>query len=191
MSQPSVDDARRVLGKYVKRESLVRHSVAVEGAMRRFAVLMGGDVDTWGIVGMLHDLDFELFPDQHCLKTPELLEREGFPDEWGRAIVTHGWKICTDAEPQTDMEKALYTVDQLTGLIAATAILRPSRSLHDLTAKSVKKKWRDKAFAANVDREVIARGMDMLLPLTRDEIITETIAGMRAVAGQLGLDGAS
>ena len=183
MSQPSisVDGARRVLAKYVKRESLMRHSLAVEAAMRHFAVMFGEDPDLWGIIGMLHDLDYELYPDQHCLKTPELLAKEGLPAEWGRSITTHGWKICTDAEPQTDMEKVLYTVDQLTGLIAATAAVRPSRSLDDLTAKSVKKKWKDKAFAANIDREVIARGMDMLLPLTRDEIITETITAMRSL----------
>lgn len=187
-TQPSREDAHKLLLKYVTRQSLLRHSVAVEAAMRQFAAKFNEDQELWGIIGLLHDLDYEKYPELHCRKTPEILKQEGYPDEWGRHIISHGWKICADVEPANLMEKVLYTVDQLTGLIAATAILRPSRSLEDLTAKSVKKKWKDKAFAANVDRTVIQRGIDML-PLERDEVISETIEGMRAQAEFLGLAG--
>ena len=188
--QPNREEAWKLLEKYVERQSLLRHSVAVEAAMRQFAAKFNEDAELWGVIGLLHDLDYEKYPDQHCLKTPEILEEEGYPSEWGRHIVSHGWKICTDVEPQNLMEKVLYTVDQLTGLIAATAILRPSRSIFDLPVKSVKKKWKDKAFAANVDRSVIERGIEML-PLERDEVIAETISGMRAQAEFLGLAGES
>jgi len=188
--QPTRADAWALLNKYVSRASLLRHSVAVEASMRHFAAKYGEDVEKWGAVGLLHDLDYELYPEEHCRKTPELLEAEGYPGEWGRHIISHGWKICADVEPTHRMEMVLYTVDQLTGLIAATALMRPSKSVLDLPVKSVKKKWKDKAFAANVDRAVIQRGVD-LLGVELDEIIAETIAALRAAATELNLAGPS
>ena len=180
-------EAYETLQKYVTRESLLRHSLAVEAAMRQFATRFGENAEMWGIIGLLHDLDFEKYPDQHCHKTPLILEEEGYPSEWGRYIVSHGWKICADVPPEHIMEKALYTVDQLTGLITATALVRPSKSLNDLTVKSVKKKWKDKAFATNVDREVIMRGVD-LLQMELADVIDETINGLKPIATELGLN---
>lgn len=186
--RPARADAWAVLNKYVTRQSLLRHHIAVEAAMRHFATKFGEDVEMWGIIGLLHDLDYELYPAEHCHRTPLMLEQEGYPSEWGQHIISHGWKICTDVKPQHRMEKVLYTVDQLTGLIAATARMRPSKSIMDLPNKSVKKKWKDKAFAANVDREVIQRGVD-LLEMELDEVLTETIAALKNVAEELDLVG--
>ena len=124
--------------------------------MLHFAQLFKAeDPEKWGIIGLVHDIDYEKFPDQHCIKAREILEEQDWPEDYIRAVVSHGWKICTDVEPQSDLEKVLYTIDELTGLISATAIMRPSKSILDLTPKSVKKKWKQKSFAAGVNREVI------------------------------------
>ncbi len=183
---PSRNEAYELLLKYNSDKSLIKHALAVEGVMRYFAEKRGEDIEKWGIVGLIHDLDYERFPNEHCKKVEEILKEEDWPDEYIRAVVSHGWGICSDVEPITEMEKVLYTIDELTGLIATTALVRPSKSVMDVETKSVKKKWKDKRFAAGVNREVIDKGAQML-GLDRNELITETILGMREVAEQIGL----
>ena len=156
--------------------------------MRYCARKRGQDEDKWGVIGLVHDLDYEQFSDQHCKKTEEILRAHGWPEEYIRAVVSHGWGICTDVEPKSELEKILYAVDELTGLIVATALVRPSKSVLDMAAKSVKKKWKDKAFAAGVNRSVIEKGAEMLgVELT--ELIDDAIMGMREVADEIGLRG--
>ncbi len=157
--------------------------------MLHFAQLFKAeDPEKWGIIGLVHDIDYEKFPDQHCIKAREILEEQDWPEDYIRAVVSHGWKICTDVEPQSDLEKVLYTIDELTGLISATAIMRPSKSILDLTPKSVKKKWKQKSFAAGVNREVIEEGAKRL-GMELGEVIAETIKGMQNVAEEIGLKG--
>jgi putative nucleotidyltransferase with HDIG domain len=185
---PTRDEAMALLREFNQGEGLVRHALAVEAVMRHMARKRGADPDVWGIVGLIHDLDYEQFPDQHCAKTAEILRDRGWPEEFIRAAVSHGWGTCSDVEPQTDLEKVLFAIDELTGLVAATALVRPSRSVLDMEAKSVQKKWKDKAFAAGVSRDVIARGAERLgvgLPV----LITDVILGMRTVAEEIGLKG--
>ncbi|OXT07214.1 hydrolase [Thermoanaerobacterium thermosaccharolyticum] len=182
------DEAYKLLKEYNKSESLINHALAVEAVMRHFAELFGEDKEKWGIIGLLHDLDYEMYPNEHCKKIREILERHGWPDDYIHAIESHGWKICTDVEPVHKMEKVLYTIDELTGLITATALMRPSKSILDLEVKSVKKKWKQKSFAAGVNRDVIAEGAE-LLGMDLDKVIEETIIGMRDVADEIGLKG--
>ena len=177
-----------LLREYNKNESLIKHALAVEGVMRYMARKYGENEDKWGIVGLVHDLDYEMYPDQHCRKSEEILKNHSWPTEYIRAVVSHGWGICTDVAPQTDMEKILYAIDELTGLVVTTALVRPSRSVMDLKAKSVRKKWKDKRFAAGVDRSIIEKGARML-GLELNELITDTIMGMREVAESIGLKG--
>jgi len=174
--------------KYNQDESLFRHALAVEAVMRHFANLFGEDEEKWGIIGLIHDLDYERYPDQHCIKVKEILTDEGWPEEYIRAVQSHGWEICSDVEPVERMENVLYTIDELTGLITAAALVRPSKSILDLKVKSVKKKWKDKAFAAGVNRAVIEKGAARL-GMELDEVIKETIAGMQKVAAEIGLQG--
>lgn len=183
---PTRKEAFALLKKYNQSQSLITHALTVEGVMRHFAAQRGEDPEAWGIIGLIHDLDYEQFPDQHCQKTQQILEENHWPEAYIRAVVSHGWGICTDVTPESDLEKVLYAIDELTGLITAAALVRPSRSVMDLTAKSVKKKWKDKRFAAGVDRRIIESGAERLgMDLT--ELITETILGMRAVAEEIGL----
>jgi putative nucleotidyltransferase with HDIG domain len=185
---PNRDQALALLREFNKSEGLLRHALAVEAVMRHIAAKRGGDPDLWGLVGLVHDLDYEQFPDRHCTKTGEILRERGWPEEIVRAAVSHGWGICSDIEPQSDMEKALFAIDELTGLVAATALVRPSRSVLDMEAKSARKKWKDKAFAAGVNREIIAQGAARLgVDLT--DLITDVILGMRTVAEEIGLKG--
>ncbi|MFT5726931.1 MAG: putative hydrolase (HD superfamily) [Desulforhopalus sp.] len=189
MSQtPTREEAFALLKQYNKSDSLIRHGLAVEGVMRYLANKRDGDVEKWGIVGLIHDLDYEQFPEQHCTKTKEILEENDWPEEYIRAVVSHGWGICSDIEPHTEMEKILYAIDELTGLVATTALVRPSKSVLDMKAKSVKKKWKDKRFAAGVDRSIIEKGAAML-DVEISELITDTIMGMREVAEEIGLKG--
>ncbi len=186
---PTREEAYKLLTKYNKNEGLIKHALAVEGVMRYFASKRGEDAEKWGIIGLVHDLDYEQFPDEHCRKTEEILKENSWPPEYIRAVVSHGWGICSDVEPKTELEKILYAVDELTGLVVTTALVRPSKSVMDLKAKSVKKKWKDKRFAAGVDRSIIEKGAEMLdVELT--DLITDTIMGMREVAEELGLKGA-
>lgn len=185
---PSRAEAYELLTKYNRNDSLIKHALAVEGVMRHFAELLGEDVEKWGVIGLIHDLDYEMYPDQHCKKVREILEEYQWPEDYIRAVESHGWKICTDVEPVEKMEKVLYTIDELTGLIAATALMRPSRSVLDLEVSSVKKKWKQKNFAAGVNREVIEEGARML-EMDLADVIRETINGMRKVAEEIGLKG--
>lgn len=182
------EEALALFKKYNQDESLFRHALSVEAVMRHFAALFGEDEEKWGIIGLIHDLDYERYPDQHCVKVKEILTDEGWPEDYIHAVQSHGWGLCSDVEPVEQMEKVLYTIDELTGLIAAAALVRPSKSILDLEVKSVKKKWKDKAFAAGVNREVIQRGAERL-GMELDEIIKETIAGMQKVAAEIGLQG--
>ena len=185
-SVPTREDAYQLLTKYNTNESLIKHALAVEGVMRFFAKKHGEDEEKWGVVGLVHDLDYEKYPEEHCRKSEEILKAEGWPEEYIRAVVSHGWGICSDVEPQTKLEKTLYAVDELTGLVTAAALVRPSKSVMDIKASSVKKKWKDKRFAAGVDRTIISRGAERAgIELT--DLITDTIMGMREVADQIGL----
>ena len=185
---PTRDEALALLQEFNESEILIRHALAVEAVMRHLAGLFGGDADEWGVVGLIHDLDFERFPDEHCRKARQILADRGWPEKYIRAAVSHGWGICSDVEPVSDMEKALFAVDELTGLVAATALVRPTKSVMDLASKSVMKKWNNARFAAGVNRGVIEKGAAMLgMELT--VLIDEVIAGMRAVAGEIGLAG--
>jgi len=185
---PTREEAFTLLKQYNSSDSLIRHGLAVEGVMRYFATKRGEDVEKWGIIGLIHDLDYEQFPDEHCTKTKAILEENNWPDEYIRAVVSHGWGICSNVEPITDMEKVLYAIDELTGLVATSALVRPSKSVLDIKAKSVKKKWKDKRFAAGVDRSIIEKGAEML-DLDISELINDTIMGMREVADEIGLKG--
>ncbi|GAB6088357.1 HD domain-containing protein [Alkaliphilus crotonatoxidans] len=186
---PTREEAFELFRKYNSNDSLIKHGLAVEAVMRHFAVLLGQqDVEKWGIIGLIHDIDYEMYPDEHCIKAKEILAQNHYPEDYIHAVVSHGWGICVDVEPVEQMEKVLYTIDELTGLIAATALLRPSKSILDLEVKSVKKKWKQKGFAAGVNREVIEKGA-ALLGMEMDEIIKETIQGMRQVAREIGLEG--
>jgi len=185
---PTRQQALDLLRQYNKSESLIRHALAVEGVMRYCARKRGEDEDKWGVIGLIHDLDYEQFPESHCQKTGEILKQNHWPEDYIRAAVSHGWGICSDIQPQSELEKVLYAIDELTGLVATSALVRPSKSVMDMTAKSVKKKWKDKRFAAGVDRTIIERGAQQLgMELT--ELITDTIMGMRDVAEEIGLKG--
>jgi predicted hydrolase (HD superfamily) len=187
---PTREEALKLLHQYFETDSLRKHAYAVEGVMRYIARKRGEDVEKWGIVGLIHDLDYEKFPDQHCGKTREILEKEGWAEEYIRAAVSHGWGICSEVEPQTVLEKTLYAIDELTGLVVTTALIRPSKSVMDVALKSVKNKWKDKRFAAGVDRSIIEKGAAMLgVPL--EELIEDTIKGMQEVAEAIGLKGVS
>lgn len=183
---PTRAEALSLLKEFNKSESLLKHAYAVEGVMRYIARKLGEDEEEWGTVGLIHDLDYEQFPDQHCKKSPEILRERGWPEEYIRAVTSHGWGICTDVEPQTQMEKTLYAVDELTGLIVAVALVRPSRSVSDLKARSVMKKWKDKSFAAGVNRSIIEKGAEMLGVDLR-ELVTDVIMGMREVSEAIEL----
>ena len=185
---PTRDDALKLLHEYNQNDSLRKHAYAVEGVMRYFARKNGEDEDKWGIIGLIHDLDYEKYPDQHCTKTKEILEKHNWPEEYVRAVISHGWGMCSDVEPQSTLEKTLYAIDELTGLIAANAMVRPSKSVMDMSVKSVKKKWKSPAFAAGVDRSVIKKGAEMLR-VEIGELIEDTIMGMRDVADEIGLRG--
>jgi predicted hydrolase (HD superfamily) len=185
---PTREDAWALLTRYNHSESLIKHALAVEAVMRYMARRRGQDEEMWGIVGLVHDLDYEQFPDQHCRQSERILRENAWPESYIRAVVSHGWGICSDQRPESDLEKVLFAVDELTGLVAAAALVRPSRSVMDLTAKSIKKKWKDKRFAAGVDRTIIEKGAAMLeIELTA--LIDDTIMGMRTAAEAIGLKG--
>lgn len=186
---PTRQEAFDLLKKYNKSESLIKHALAVEAVMLHFAGLFDApDAEAWGLIGLIHDLDYEQYPEEHCHKTQEILLGESWPSRYIRAAVSHGWGIVTEVEPLDNLEKTLYTIDELTGLITAAALLRPSRSVLDLEVPSVKKKWKQKGFAAGVNREIIETGAEKL-GMDLDKVIAETINGMRKVAPEIGLGG--
>lgn len=186
--KPDRREAWDLLTRHNKSDALIRHALAVEAVMAHFAELMGADIEKWRVIGLVHDLDYGKYPEEHCHKTREMLEAEGWPEEYIRAVQSHGYKICTDVEPVEKMEKVLYTIDELTGLINATVLMRPGKNILDLTPKSVKKKWKQKGFAAGVNREIIEDGIRML-EMEKDHVIEETIKGMQSVAAEIGLKG--
>ncbi|KJS20540.1 MAG: hydrolase [Clostridiaceae bacterium BRH_c20a] len=186
---PTREEAYKLLREYVKTDNLVKHALAVEGVMLHFSDIYNDeDKEKWAVIGLVHDLDYEQYPEEHCTKVKDILTSRNWPEEYIRAVVSHGWQICSDIEPISDLEKVLYTIDELTGLINATAIMRPSKSVMDLTVKSVKKKWKQKGFAAGVNREIIEKGAE-ILGLELDYITQETIKGMQKVASDIGLLG--
>ena len=185
---PTRLEALELLHQYNETESLRKHAYAVEGVMRYIARKRGEDQEKWGIIGLIHDLDYEQFPDQHCKKTGDLLREKDWPEEYIRAAVSHGWGICSEVIPETTLEKYLYAMDELTGLVVTTALIRPSKSVMDVQVKSVKNKWKDKRFAAGVDRSIIEKGAGML-GVGLDELIDDTIKGMQEVAESIGLKG--
>ena len=177
---PTREEALALLKTYNKEPFHIRHALTVEGVMRYFAGQRGygDDADFWGVVGLLHDLDFEMWPEEHCKKEQTLLREHGVDERIIHAVASHGYALTVDIAPEHEMEKVLYAVDELTGLIVAVALMRPSKSVSDLELKSVKKKYKNANFAAGCSREVIERGADMLgMPL--DDLISETILAMR------------
>lgn len=182
---PTRDQAFCLLKEFNSSESLINHGLAVEAVMRYCARTSGENMEMWGIIGLIHDLDYERFPQQHCHKTKEILEQRGWPQEYIRAAISHGWGICNDIEPQTLLEKYLYAVDELTGFVTACALVRPSRSVLDLEVKSVRKKWKQKNFAAGADRILIEKGAKML-DVELDVLIEDVILGIREIAEENG-----
>ncbi|HKK94962.1 MAG TPA: hydrolase [Anaerovoracaceae bacterium] len=174
------DNAFKLLKKYNKDNFHIIHGETVEGVMRYFALEKGYDPEFWGIVGLLHDIDFEMWPDEHCKKAPELLDEIEAPKEMVHAIVSHGYGLCADIKPEHEMEKILFATDELTGLIGAAALMRPSKSCKDMELKSIKKKFKDKKFAAGCDRDVIKQGAEML-DLELDELMQKTLDAMKTL----------
>jgi putative nucleotidyltransferase with HDIG domain len=183
---PTREDALTLLKAYNTNPALIQHGLQVEACMRHFARKAGEDEARWGIVGLLHDLDYEQFPDQHCHKAAEILREHGYDEEIIRAMMSHGYGIVTDVEPITPMEKTLYAVDELSGLVNACVLVRPSKSIMDLNVKSVKKKFKSKSFAAGVDRDIVTKGAQML-GMELNDLIAEVIEGMRADAEAIGV----
>ena len=173
--------AWELLRAYNKDHFHLQHALTVEAVMRWFAndLGYGAEADYWGIVGLLHDIDFELYPEQYCVKCVELLQNGGVPEDMIHAIVSHGYGICADVAPEREMEKVLFACDELTGLIWAAALMRPSKSMKDMELKSLKKKYKDKKFAAGCSCDVIARGAEQL-GWELDTLIERTLAAMQA-----------
>lgn len=184
----SREEAWELLTEYTKSPALQTHALAVEAAMSHFGRQNGEDEEVWGVAGLLHDLDYEQFPEEHCKKAEEIMRERGIDEVYIRAMSCHGYGICTDTKPESQMEKILFTIDELTGLINAVCLMRPSKNVLDLEVKSVKKKFKDKRFAAGVNRDVIRQGCEML-GMELDEVIQETIVGMKEKAEEIGLKG--
>ena len=172
-------EAIELLKKYNEEEFHIRHALTVEGVMIYFAEQMGYNEDFWGLVGLLHDVDFEKYHDEHCNKAPELLKEINASDEMVHAICSHGYGSCSDIKPEHAMEKVLYAVDELTGLIWAAAKMRPSKSTKDMEVSSLKKKFKDKKFAAGCSRDVISKGAEVL-EMSLEELFEKTILAMRS-----------
>lgn len=185
---PTREEAWGLLKEYVPSENLRCHALAVESVMRHFAKLFHEDEELWGIIGLVHDLDYEKFPNDHCKKVIEILRANDWPEEYIRSVVSHGWGLCSEVEPLTNLEKTLFAIDELTGLITASTLVRPSKSILDLQVKSVMKKWKEKSFAAGADRSVIEKGAEML-DMELSELIGATIEGMKPAAESIGLKG--
>ena len=190
MSQfiPTRESALALFKEFNKSESLYKHALSVEAVMKYMAKKSGEDEEKWGIIGLIHDLDYEMYPEQHCIMTKKILEERNWPPDYIRAVLSHGWGLATDVEPVTLLEKTIFAMDELTGLVATSALVRPTKSVLDMEARSVKKKWNDKKFAAGVDRSVIEKGAQML-GVSLDDLITDCIMGMRTVAADIGLKG--
>lgn len=186
MAIPSHETLESIWRRYNTDESLYRHALSVESVMKHFAEKYGEDVAFWSAVGFLHDIDYSTYPHEHLKHSAEILADNGFDEQFIHAVQSHGWKLCSDIQPEHIMEKVLYAIDELTGFIAACAYVRPSKSVMDLEVSSVKKKWKTPAFAAGVNRTVIEEGAQML-GMTLEDLIAETIIAMRKDANKLGL----
>ena len=180
--------AYALLCEYTKTESLIRHALSVEASMRAMARHFGEDEDAYGMVGLLHDIDYEKFPEEHCDHAPAILAEHGYDEKFIRAVQSHGFGLRTNILPETNLEKSVFAVDELTGLVTACVYVRPSKSILDLEVSSVKKKWKDKAFAAGCNREVIQKGADML-NMEWSQLCGIVIEGMREAAKDLDLVG--
>ena len=180
-SELSREQALTLLKKYNHEPFHLKHALTVEGVMRWYAMELGfgEEADFWATVGLLHDIDFEMYPEQHCVKAPELLAEAGVGERMIHAIVSHGYGLCADVKPEHTMEKVLFATDELTGLIGAAALMRPSKSVMDMETSSVKKKFKDKAFAAGCSRDVIRQGAEML-EWDLNDLFEKTILAMRA-----------
>ena len=181
----SREEALGLFRKYNRTESLYHHALSVEAVMREAARREGEDEEYWGIVGLLHDIDWEMFPEEHCRKAPELLKEIDAPDDMIHAICSHGYGLVSDVKPERRMEKMLYAVDELTGLVTATALMRPEK-MKGISVKSVKKKWSSKSFAAGVNREVIEKGAQMA-DVTKEHLIEVTIQALTSISDRIGL----
>jgi predicted hydrolase (HD superfamily) len=180
------DDALRLWHEHNHEDSLLRHALSVEAAMRHFAAKYGEDTEYWGLVGLLHDVDYEEHPAEHLQFVRPILLGAGCDEDFIRAVESHGWGLCSEVRPEKTMEKVLFACDELTGFISACALMRPSKSVLDLEVKSVKKKWGTPAFAAKIRRDIIQQGADMLgIPL--EELIGETILALREIHADIGL----
>lgn len=188
--KPTRADALKLLHQYIENESLRKHAYAVEGVMRYIARIRGEDEEKWGVIGLIHDIDYEKFPESHCQKAEEILRENGWPEDYIRAAISHGWGICSQVMPETDLEKFLFAVDELTGLVVTTALVKPSKSVFDVEVKSIKNKWKDKRFASGVNRSIIEQGAAML-NIELEKLIEYTIKGMQEVAEWIGLSGSS
>lgn len=184
-SELTREEAWQLLKEYNKDHFHLQHAVTVEGVMRYFAEKLGygSEADFWGIVGLLHDLDFEMYPDEHCIKEQEIMRERGIDERIIHAAASHGYALTVDIKPEHEMEKVLYAVDELTGLIGAAALMRPSKSVQDMEVSSVKKKYKSKSFAAGCSREVIERGAEML-GWELSDLIGQTILAMRSCEDQ-------
>lgn len=183
---PTRPEAWQLLNTYNSKESLIKHALSVEAVMRYMAAKHNEDAEVWGLIGLIHDLDYEQFPEQHCVMTKKILEENNWPQEYIRAVMSHGWGLVTDVQPQTLLEKTLYTIDELAGFVSACALVRPSKSVMDLEVKSVRKKWKNLNFAAGVNRGVIEQGA-ALLNRELDDLIKDVIMALREVSAEIGL----
>lgn len=177
----SREQAFELLKQYNKEPFHIQHALTVEGVMKWYAKELGygEDAEYWGIVGLLHDIDFELYPEEHCIKAPELLRDAGVGEDIIHAVCSHGYSLTVDVKPEHEMEKVLFAVDELTGLIGAAALMRPSKSVQDMELKSLKKKYKSSGFAAGCSREVIEQGAELMgVPL--EEVLQNTIYAMRS-----------
>ncbi len=183
MSKLTRDEALALLKEYNKEDFHLQHAYTVEATLRYFANKLGyaDEADYWAMVGLLHDIDFERYPEEHCVKAPEILAEHGVGEDMIRSIVSHAYGICSDVKPEHEMEKVLFATDELTGLIGAAALMRPSRSVQDMELKSLKKKFKDKSFAAGCSRDVIRQGAEML-GWELDQLLDETLQAVKSFA---------
>lgn len=182
----SRDDALALLRKYNKEPFHIQHGLTVEGVMKWYARELGygEEAEYWGIVGLLHDIDFEMYPQEHCIKAPELLKEAGMGDDMIHAVCSHGYGLTVDVRPEHEMEKVLFGADELTGLIWAAALIRPSKSVQDMELKSLKKKYKTASFAAGCSREVIEKGAEML-GWELNTLLEKTLNAMRSCEGEV------
>ena len=184
----TVENAKQIVKKYNSEPFHIRHALTVGGVMRYYAEAAGEDPDYWQAVGILHDVDFELYPNEHCVKAVEILRNENVGEDVIHAVCSHGYGLTgTDAKPEKYMEKVLFAVDELTGLIGAVAKMRPSKSTSDMELSSVKKKYKDKKFAAGCSRAVIEQGAEML-GITLDDLIWTTVLAMRSCEDEINAE---